>query len=251
MVNVVLGGKAKNYDFDVAEVDLDTLKGTNPDYTIPGPGEIMISQSKTEYVVLSGSFNLTRMMSGDYEGGVKSLDSITVVQNGRVSYTAAGLGIDGSELLNGAAFTNFLASQGYSVKGNAYANQINSADHNDLVHGMGGNDKLFGMGGVDRLFGDDGADCLVGGDGDDSLTGGAGADVFEFTITCGDDVILDFQARGSGQDHIDLSGHLDVSSFADLEITRVGKSVLIEFGDDSILLRDVSLKDVGASDFDF
>jgi Ca2+-binding RTX toxin-like protein len=251
MVNVVLGAKAKNYNFDVADVDLETLKGTNPDYTVKGPGEIIISQSKTDYVVLNGSFNLTRMMSGDYDGGVKTLNSITVVENGRVSYTASGLGIDGSELQSATAFTDFLASQGYTLKGNAYANVINAADYNDLIHGMSGNDKISGMGGVDRLFGDDGADRLFGGEGNDSLTGGTGADIFEFTVSNGDDVILDFQASAKGQDHIDLSGCSDVASFADLEITRVGKSVLIEFGDDSILLRGVALKDIGATDFEF
>jgi Ca2+-binding RTX toxin-like protein len=251
MVSIVLGSTAKNYNFDVSDVDLDTLKGTDPDYSIEGAGKIVAAESKTEYVTLVGDFNLMKMMTGDFESGIRELNGITVVENGRVSYTATGLDMDGTELANGSVFQSFLQDQGYAIRGNTYANVITSADHNDTVHGLGGNDTIYGLGGVDKLYGDIGVDRLDGGEGNDTLCGGTSADVFEFTVSSGDDVILDFQARGRGQDHIDLSGYVDVSSFADLDISRVGKSVLVEFGDDSVLLRGVALKDIDAHDFQF
>jgi Ca2+-binding RTX toxin-like protein len=107
------------------------------------------------------------------------------------------------------------------------------------------------MAGVDKLFGDDGNDRLAGGANNDSLTGGKGADVFEFASGDGSDVILDFQARGKGQDHIDLSDYDGVASFADLEISDAGKNVVITLGEDTITLKNVSHTDIGATDFNF
>lgn len=251
MVSVVLGTKVKEFSFNISDVDLETLKGKDPDYTISKNGDIVVSDSKSEYVVLSGTFNWTRILNGDYEGGIKELDAITVVENGQVTYKASGLGMTGVEVESGAVFKDFLADKAYGIRGNAFSNEITSADKNDVLHGMSGNDTIYAEAGIDRLFGDDGADRLVGCEGNDFLTGGLGADIFEFEAGDGRDVILDFHASGKGQDHIDLSVHVDVSSFADLEISRSGKSVLIEFGDDSILLKDVSAKDIGAADFSF
>jgi Ca2+-binding RTX toxin-like protein len=251
MVSVVLGAKAQNFIFDIADIDLSTLKGTDPDYTISKNGDIVLSDSKSDYVVLSGSFNLKGFASGNYAEGVKELDAITVVQGGQIVYKASGLDITGADVSSVAAFEAYLAEKGYSIKGNNYANDVTAGDLNDLLRGMSGNDAIHGMAGTDKLFGDEGNDRIAGGDGSDFLTGGAGADIFEFVAGDGSDVILDFRARGKGQDKIDLSGHDDVASFADLEFRDAGKNVVITVGNDEITLKNVPHTDIDAGDFIF
>ena len=251
MVSVVLGAKARNYDFDISNIDLDTLKGIDPEYTISKNGDIVLSESKSDYVVLSGSFNLSGFAKGNYADGIKHLDAVTVFEGGHIVYKASGLGITGAEVQSAAALESYLAEKIYSIKGNNYANDITAGDLNDLLHGMSGNDTIRGMAGADKLFGDEGADRIAGGEGNDFLTGGAGADIFEFLAGDGDDVILDFHSRGKGQDRIDLSDHDGAASFADLEIQDAGKNVVITIGDDTITLKNVPHTDIDASDFLF
>lgn len=251
MPSIFLGTKITNFEFHISNVDLDGLKGKDPDYTISKNGDIIISESKSDYVVLSGSFNWSKVMTGDYDAGVKQLTGIAVYEGGKLSYKASGLKMDGAEFESGAIFKQYLADQGYLIKGNNYANEIEAADRNDVINALGGNDTVYGLGGTDRLNGGTGNDRLVGGTGNDTLIGGKGADVFEFVAGDGRDVIIDFQARGKGQDHIDLSFHSQVTSFADLEIRDAGKNVVITVGDDTITLKGVSHHDIGADDFYF
>lgn len=251
MVSVVLGTKVTNYTFDVSDLDLNTLKGTDPDYKIAKNGDIILSENKSDYIVLSGSFNLGGFAKGNYADGIKKLDSVTVVQNGKTVYEASGLGITGDEVDSAASFGAYLAEKGFNIKGNNFTNDITAGDLKDLLHGLSGNDTISGMAGIDKLFGDDGNDRIVGGEDNDFLIGGKGADVFVFVAGDGDDVILDFQAKGKGQDHIDLSGHSGVSSFADLDIRDAGKNVVITIGDDSITLKNVNDHFVDANDFLF
>ena len=60
------------------------------------------------------------------------------------------------------------------------------------LNGGAGDDVLWAGHGDDILDGGVGMDILNGGSGNDSLTGGSGADIFEFTITGGDDIITDY-----------------------------------------------------------
>ena len=253
MVSIALGTKIKEFNFKISDMELETLKAKDPDYTITKNGDILISESKSDYVILSGTFTWSKLLKGDYEGGIKSLDGITVYEHGKLTYKASGLGMTGVEVDSGAVFKEYLSEKGYVIKGNNFANEIVSEVRNDVVHGLGGNDIIDGKAGVDRLFGDLGIDRLIGGEGNDLLTGGAGADVFAFKAGDGDDVILDFVARGKLQDHIDFTEYKNVDSFEDLDISRAGKSTLITFGDDgdSILLKNVSIKLVDDADFLF
>jgi Ca2+-binding RTX toxin-like protein len=250
MISVVLGTKAKNYDFDVSDVDFDSLKGTDPSYTMSSKG-LTIADSKTDYVLLEGKFKPFVLAAGDYEKGIKELDSITVVENGKVSYTASNLDMTGKDAANGAIFKQFLAGDSYSIKGNGYANDITGADQRDVINGLGGNDRLMGHGGNDTLLGDIGNDHLVGGIGRDTMSGGLGIDTFVFVRGDGRDVITDFNAVGKTHDVIDFSGHRDVNSFDDLVIERSGSSVLIEAGHDVVVLDGVKLAEIDASDFHF
>jgi len=251
MVSVTLGAKNKNHDFDVTSLSLDGVIGNNSDYAIGKTGDITISTGKSDYVTLSGDFVWSKLMTGNYAAGVKSLDGMTVVQDGVQVYSASGLNIDGSDVASSEILEQYLSGQKFGIKGNIYANDITGGDMGDTIHGLGGNDSVYGGEGNDRLFGETGNDNLVGGAGNDLLYGGSGADVFEFSNGDGDDVILDFLVRGKAQDHIDLSDYSGISSFADLDISQVGKSTLITIGDDSILLKNVSEKFIDASDFNF
>lgn len=250
MVRVTLGAKAKNCDFNVSDVDLGTLKGVNPDYSV-STRSITISENKSNYVILDGVFKPFSMLGGDYAEGVKRLDAITVVENGKVSYKASNLGMNGQELESGMLFKQFLSGESYSIKGNAYANDITGAGLKDVIRGLDGNDRLYGMGGNDTLSGDAGSDRLFGGTGKDVLSGGRGADIFVFAAGDGRDVITDFQASGRARDRIDLSDHAGVESFNGLEISRTSTGVRIEAGDDVIILKHVSMSSVDASDFLF
>jgi beta-glucanase (GH16 family) len=65
------------------------------------------------------------------------------------------------------------------------------------VNAGAGNDIIWAADGADILNGGSGDDILFGGSGNDQLTGGDGADIFEFTVSAGSDVILDYsQADG-------------------------------------------------------
>jgi Ca2+-binding RTX toxin-like protein len=114
-----------------------------------------------------------------------------------------------------------------------------------------GNDEgntLIGNKGDNVLKGLGGEDYLGGGKGDDILIGGKGADVFEFAKGGGHDVVRDFH---DGQDLI--AGFVgDQDSFDNLmahHVTKQGDDLLITYGDDSLLLKDMHKSDLDYSDF--
>jgi Ca2+-binding RTX toxin-like protein len=63
---------------------------------------------------------------------------------------------------------------------------------NDSLAGGQGNDVMYGGAGRDRLGGGTGADTLNGGRGNDRLSGDGGTDVFDFSISDGNDRIIGF-----------------------------------------------------------
>jgi len=249
MVSVALGTKAKNYDFDVADIKLSGLINTDSKYSI-GRGELKISQDKNDYVVLEGEFRFS--LGGNLQEMVKRLDGITVVENGKQIYHAGNLDLRGKELEADFGHKQWLAEQNYTVKGNAYGNEIVAAEARDVVRGLAGNDHLFGLAGNDRLFGDAGNDILAGGAGNDFLKGGLGIDTFVFATGDGADTITDFIAKGKAQEIIDLTAVDSVASFEDLSLEQVGKNAFLDFGNgDTITLRNVALANLDASDFLF
>jgi len=74
----------------------------------------------------------------------------------------------------------------------------------DTVQGDAGNDFLYGGQGNDMVIGGAGTDKLSGDLGNDTLTGGDGADLFDFAVGSGQDVIGDFNVAAG--DHIALNG---------------------------------------------
>ena len=162
---------------------------------------------------------------------------------------------------------------------------LDGGSENDIIYGdihtvsvaagttttvQGGNDTVNGGTGNDQLFGDfgtitvgsgtqvlAGSDVIVGGKGNDNLWGDsvsgtvtAGADVFQFTLGDGNDVIHDFD---NGLDQINILAFGGVS-FGTLNITTATDpaNVLIQYsGSDSIELVGLSVADIDASDFIF
>lgn len=249
MVSVALGAKARNYNFDVVDIKLSGLLDGNPEISV-GRGELTISQNNRNYVVLEGDFKFG--FGKDLSEMIKSLDAITVVENGRQVYHAGNLDLTSEDFVGNFAAKQWLAAQTYAIKGNAYGNEIVGAARKDVVHGMSGNDDVFGLSGNDWLFGDVGNDLLNGGLGNDVLTGGLGIDTFVFASGDGADIITDFSARGRAHDMIDLSAVESVVAFEDLSLDQVGKNVVLDLGDgDLVTLKNVSLAHLDASDFLF
>lgn len=250
MVSVTLGGKARNYEFDVSDIKLKGLMDESTSISV-GRDELTISQDKKNYVVLEGEFKFGFGKSLDEM--IKTLDSITVVENGKQVYHADNLDLT-ARLIGNDDFSakEWLSEQNYTVKGNAFDNEILGAARNDLVRGLSGHDNLLGLAGNDRLFGDAGNDVLNGGIGNDFLTGGRGIDTFVFASGDGIDTIADFMAKGRTHEIIDLSAIDSVASFDDLSLEQVGKNVVLDFGDgDTITLKNVALANLDASDFLF
>lgn len=98
----------------------------------------------------------------------------------------------------------------------------------------------------DRLMGNTAANTLSGLEGNDALLGGAGADRFVFGSGTGSDLVEDFE---NGRDLIVLTvRNLD---YDDLQITNERAGARIAFGEDSVLLEGVSVRDLDPGDFVF
>ncbi|MTH96818.1 M10 family metallopeptidase [Roseibium sp. RKSG952] len=122
------------------------------------------------------------------------------------------------------------------------------------VRGVDGNLMIARGTEIENAIGGRGDDYLVANDQDNVLTGGSGADVFYFftneSPSANTDTITDFQ---TGTDIIVLDdGQSGVSiNFDLLDIISLGSDTSINFGDDEIILENVSASTVDANDFMF
>ena len=122
-------------------------------------------------------------------------------------------------------------------------------DGNDTLIGGEGADDLRGQNDNDTLIGGAGVDILSGDGGNDILTGGDDADRFVFRSGWGDDVITDF--ANDGIETIDVRTVAGLDSLADFIITQIGADVELSYNGDSILVEDITIADLDASDFNF
>lgn len=172
-------------------------------------------------------------------------------------------------------------------------NQIFGRGGDDTLAGKGGDDVLDGGEGNDRLLGGDGPDRLEGGPGDDTLrggadndelnggdgndwleegpghgmlqggrgddtyVGGAGSDAFMVAPDSGNDVVLDFKAKGLAQGAFDHIAFMEINA-SDVTVedtdrgARVAWDVDHDGADDgAILLAGVAKDDLRQSDFMF
>jgi Ca2+-binding RTX toxin-like protein len=110
---------------------------------------------------------------------------------------------------------------------------------------------LFGNSGKNVLKGLGGDDYLDGGRGNDQLFGGGAKDSFVFNAQTGDDVVVDFF------DGVDVITSTYVENQADVDalladhVKVSGKDLLITFGDDSLLIKNLAKDDLTAADFNF
>jgi large repetitive protein len=160
---------------------------------------------------------------------------------------------------------------GVVIDGQGGDDILMGTDADDTLIGGDGDDRLYGNAGDDRLEGGDGLDILVGGPGDDLLIGGAGADTFvwraeDIGLTPATDVIQDFsRAEGDALDLADLLAGVaddDLTDYLHFEssgadaVVKLSTSGAFAAGfqdsavDQTIVLRGVSLADLGATDQD-
>ena len=146
----------------------------------------------------------------------------------------------GYSIANGAVIEN--------ATGGNKADLLIGNEYDNVLTGGRGADTLLGGAGNDTLIGDKGADLLNGGRGNDTLTGGAGADKFVFSTLSGTDTITDFEI---GVDVIDLSRLKDVTTFEQVRasMTEVDGDVVITVGADVLIINDLVIADLKASDF--
>ena len=168
---------------------------------------------------------------------------------------SASMGAD----LEAAAYTG---ADDIALIGSATRNHIMGGSGDDTIEGRGGNDRLLGRvgddlvlggDGKDELFGMNGNDTLVGGEGNDTLHGGKGADVF--MIDGGTDLVLDFDLADGDTLKFNTAGpdaNLALVDF--LETGQVGEGLIVEddvaglligWGDEAVILQDLSLAEFG------
>ncbi len=109
---------------------------------------------------------------------------------------------------------------------------IRGGDGNDVIWANKGNNRLFGDAGDDRIVGASGNDIIVGGAGDDSMHGGGGNDFFCFGGNWGDDIIE--QLEGG-------TVTLCFEEEVDLTFTAQGNDTLVTCGDNTILVKNMTL----------
>ncbi len=124
----------------------------------------------------------------------------------------------------------------------------------DTITGSSGADRIDGGAGDDRLDGGDGDDRLIGGAGDDVLSGGSGDDLFVFRTGFGRDTVTDFSAGEDSDDVIEFDSITGVSTYAQV-LARAADdgthtTITID-ADNSIVLQNVVVADLGADDFRF
>jgi Ca2+-binding RTX toxin-like protein len=177
----------------------------------------------------------------DTLSGIESIEGSsfndTLTGDGGDNFLAGGLGND---ILNGGAGTGDVASYFNATAGVTVNLSLATAQ----ITGGAGTDTLSNIEGVegsdfdDTLTGDAGNNFLAGGAGNDTMTGNGGNDTFIFVPGDGDDTITDFTAGAGVGDVIDLIDW-NFADFTDFEnnvdITDLGASIRLEFGDGSSL----------------
>lgn len=222
----------------------DNMVGGNGDDVISGlGGEDTISGGAGDDVIRGGK-------QEDVLSGGAGDDRLFGQRNADVLNGGAGDDIlnggGGNDIANGGSGDDF-------VKGGTREDVLNGGRGDDRIFGNSFSDVLNGGAGDDSLNGGGGADVLNGGSGDDTLKGGNGRDEFIFANGHGDDIIQDFNARGNN-DQINLqslSGFNNINNVMNAA-SASGGDVLIQTGNNSsILLENVAMADLDASDFLF
>ena len=198
------------------------------------------------------------------------------------------IGLDGDDQLFGRQGDDEIqgGDDDDQIHGGEGNDEIDGEEGDDTLRGQGGEDEIAGGDGDDRILGGKDGDLLVGGDGNDTLDGGAGYDTLlggegddqlkagtggarmaggagDDTMKCGGDEpsvsvfdLIDFgddviQGFDDGEDVIEIATYTGVSGFADIAVEQQGKSTLLSFAEGTVLLKNVAVDDIDATDFVF
>jgi len=147
-------------------------------------------------------------------------------------------GGDGDDVLNGTDKSDDIqgGAGNDKITGGEEFDFLNGDQGDDTISGGDGADNVMGGEGNDVLSGDDGGDFIDGGQGNDTMSGGKGSDNFLLQDFSGHDVITDFNPE---EDSIDLWA--DGVKYEDLKSEQTSEGLKISWGDNSILLKGVSV----------
>ena len=280
-VNLLTGATSGTAAANDVFISIENLRGTNFADILTGDGNNNVLEGGAGDDTLDGAGGSN---TADYEhatlgaGGVGVAVNLTI-QGGTNSQNTELAGFDtliNIQNVRGSAGNDTLTGTGSSVLegGAGHDNLIGQSGQSDTAsyeHATAGvtvnlasqgiPQNTYGAGSdtltnIANLTGSQFNDILTGDSGNNILFGNGGSDTFVFNASSGNDTIGDFIA---GQDHIELdyaAFEPDIpggfNSWIDSHATAVGSDLLIDLNNDSvdtILLKNVSLASLHASDF--
>lgn len=184
-------------------------------------------------------------LRGDYLNGTDAWDHF-MGRDGNDTLVGNG----GDDVLQGDAGNDIL-------RGGAGNDKLDGGMGDDRLSGGAGEDELMGMAGNDYLDAGPGHDMIEGGPGNDTIRGGTGADAFIVDPHSGNDVVLDFEARGKAQGAFDHLALMDIKP-GQVHVADTAKGALVSWdtnadgrAEGSVLLQNVAKADLRQSDFMF
>jgi serralysin len=149
------------------------------------------------------------------------------------------VGSDGGfSIAHGAEIENAMGGKG--------ADLLIGNEQDNSILGGNGDDTILGAAGEERISGDAGSDWIDGGADDDVVWGGSGRDRFVFSDGYGTDTIMDFE-QSDIIDLSDLTGFITLEELFDNFTTEQNGDVVIEIGDNILIVKDTSLNDLNAN----
>ena len=248
----------KAYDRVGAGLDMSSFRSGDTFFSTSGPAPTFLGESAYDFDTYIASFQsnspgIMEYFSVFYRVDFRNNIVIESVyyedENFRslLDWYDADIFVAYQDLISGGTdwyLDGFNASD--TIIGNRFSDVIKGGNGHDSLRGKAGNDRLFGESGDDDLKGGSGNDKLKGGAGNDVLKTESGRDVLVFGNRDGVDVIKDFD---NGSDKILVVAGAE--RFSDLEIYRYGGDVVVEFARTDLIVEDVSLRSINASDFLF
>lgn len=168
-------------------------------------------------------------------------------------------GRDGNDQLFGNGGDDILQGDAGddSLEGGAGSDRLDGGMGNDQLDGGDAEDEVMGGDGNDVIDAGAGHDMIEGGMGNDTIRGGTGADAFMVMPDSGNDVVLDFEARGAAQGAFDHIAFIDIMP-DQVSVQDATAGALISWdtngdgaADGSVLLQGVYMADLRQSDFMF
>jgi Ca2+-binding RTX toxin-like protein len=193
-------------------------------------GHILLAGGNDVFDTRGGTFN--SVVAGGLGDDVYKTSSSTID-----IMEAAGAGKD--EVMSTVSFTLGAGLDDLTLLGKGDTKARGNALENELVGNKGDN----------RLFGGDDSDTLFGGAGKDVLHGEAGNDSFIFRKNSDTDIVDDFSAGDKLV--IDLIESYELGDLFANHLEQDGDDLVITYGDDKLIIKNVNLNELTESDFAF